>query len=89
MFNKSGVASKKSLLIGAQVIDAGYSGEVHIDLHNVGNADISIKPDDKVIQGIMLPIITPTPMKVNEDELYKDILSPSDRGAGGFGSTGN
>lgn len=87
LYNKSGVAAKKCLLVGACVVDSGYSGEVHIDMHNVSNESVYLNPGDKIIQGILLPIVVPTVIEVPEDNLYQDILSLSDRGAGGFGST--
>jgi len=83
--NKSGIASKKQLLVGAQVIDSSYQGEVHINLHNVGNNEIVISPGDKIVQFIMYNIGLPTPEEVSLEDLYNDI---SDRGEGGFGSTG-
>jgi len=83
--NKSGIASKKQLLVGAQVIDSSYQGEVHINLHNVGNNEVVISPGDKIVQFIMYNIGLPTPEEVSLEDLYNDI---SDRGEGGFGSTG-
>lgn len=83
--NKSGIASKKQLLVGAQVIDSSYQGEVHINLHNVGNSEVVIGPGDKIVQFIMYNIGLPTPEEVPLEDLYNDV---SDRGEGGFGSTG-
>ena len=87
-FNKSGVASKKSLIVGACVIDHGYSGEVHINMINVGEDDQLITPGDKIVQGILVPVITFETLEVAEEELYRDIHVAGNRGAGGFGSTG-
>jgi len=84
--NKSGVASKKHLLVGAQVIDTFYSNEVHIDLHNVGNADVIISPGDKIIQLILFPVAQCGIMEIKEEELYKDFQIQY-RGENGFGST--
>lgn len=86
--NKSGIAAKKELLIGAQVIDCGYSGEVHIDIHNVGIESKWLNPGDKITQAILFPIIKPQTLEVSEEELYRDIAIASNRGNGGFGSTG-
>lgn len=83
--NKSGIASKKGLLVGAQVVDSSYQGEVHIDLHNVGQFPQVVKPGDKIVQFVMYNIGLPTPEEVPESELYN---KESDRGEGGFGSTG-
>lgn len=86
-FNKSGIASKKSLIIGAQVIDADYEGEVHINLHNVGNETQIINPGDKIAQFILLKVNLANPVEYESlESLYGD--STSERGSGGFGSTG-
>jgi dUTP pyrophosphatase len=84
-FNKSGVAVKKQLYAGACVVDCGYQGEVHINLTNVGNEEQYIKPGDKIIQFVLLPLGPPNLFELEEDELYEN---ESSRGDGGFGSTG-
>lgn len=86
--NKSGVASKKRLDIMACVIDHGYSGEVHINMINNGESDASINPGDKIAQAVMYVIDVPQVIEVNETELYQSIHVASNRGEGGFGSTG-
>lgn len=86
--NKSGVAAKKNLLVGADTVDHAYAGEVHINLVNVGLSVQTINPGDKIIQGIMVPIILAVPLEVEESTLYNDIYVVGSRGAGGFGSTG-
>ena len=35
--NRSSMGAKRSLVVGAHIIDSGYAGEVFIDLHNIGN----------------------------------------------------
>ena len=40
--NKSGIASKYHLVVGACVVDADYQGEVHLNMLNVGNTDIEV-----------------------------------------------
>ena len=85
--NKSGVAAKKHSLIGSSVIDSDYFGEIHINLHNVGDTDISISAGDKIVQGIIYKVELPISQEYSTlEELYKD--KKSERGAGGFGSTG-
>lgn len=86
--NKSGIASKKKLLIGAQVIDTGYSGEVHINLHNVSKYIQFIDFGAKAAQLIFIPIGTFQLMEVSEDMLYDYDKSDNGRGEGRFGSTG-
>ncbi len=87
-FNKSGVAAKRSLIVGACVIDHGYSGEVHINMINAGVSDQKLTPGEKIVQAILIPVITFETLVVPEDELYQNIHVAGSRGAGGFGSTG-
>ena len=86
--NRSSWASKKSVLVGACVIDAGYDGEVMINLHNVGKDDQVNKAGDKIAQVVMIPVVHFRPRERRLNELYKDDLCISSRGSGGFGSTG-
>lgn len=86
-FNKSGVASKKGLLVGAAVCDTNYSGEIHINLHKVSGEPIELNPGDKIVQFILMPISLDVSLEeVQECELYNG--ESTERGAGGFGSTG-
>lgn len=85
--NKSGVASKRHLLVGANTVDIGYEGECHINLHNVSDRDQVISAGDKIVQGIMVKIGFHVPEEVKDEvELYGD--SHSERASGGFGSSG-
>ena len=83
--NKSGVAFKRQLLVGACVIDSGYDGEVFVNLHNVGMGTQTIEPGQKIAQAVLTPIVTCDVEEVREDCLNKK----STRHAGGFGSTGD
>jgi dUTP pyrophosphatase len=86
-FNKSGVAAKKNLIVGASVIDESYQGEIHIDIKNVGSVPQIINPGDKIIQLLCIPMnYVPVELVESEDELFTDMVS--DRGQGSFGSTG-
>lgn len=86
--NKSGVASKKHLLVGANTVDVGYEGECHINLHNVSTRNQTICAGDKIVQGILIPVnFAQTEEVENETVLYAN--SNSTRGEGGFGSSGN
>ncbi len=86
-FNKSGVASKLGLDIGACVIDYTYEGEIHINLINTSTKSVRIYENMKAAQFIEMPI------KINEVEVldqtdevfYKGRVK--DRKDGGFGST--
>lgn len=87
--NRSSVASKRSLLVGACVIDSGYENEVFINLHNVGEQPQIIKPADKIAQVVLIPVVHFRPSLVESEKLYSSPISMSNRGMGGFGSTGN
>lgn len=85
--NKSGVASKRGLLVGASVVDIGYMGECHINLHNVSKYNQYILAGDKIVQGILVPIGFLMPEEVEDEHaLYGEETSA--RGTGGFGSSG-
>ena len=78
--SKSGLNVKYNLT-SEGVIDAGYNGSIVVKLYNHGNAAVRIENGQKISQLVIMPIITP------ELELV-DSLEDTDRGAGGFGSTG-
>lgn len=83
-FNKSGVATKKGLYVGACVVDEDYQGEVHIHITNVGDKTQEIFPGDKIMQFILIPVLYSAPIEVPIDQLYD---GTTERGEGGFGST--
>ena len=98
-FNKSGVASKKGLIVGACVVDEDYQGEVHLNMINTNNPHdifidgayvkesgfVTVTPGEKLTQFILVPVNYANPEEVTETELYEEL---SERGDGGFGSTG-
>ncbi len=84
-FNKSGVAVKRNLHVGACVVDEDYQGELHLNLANAGNQPQIIERGDKITQFILLPVNYATPTEVEPKDLY---TKASKRGDGGFGSTG-
>lgn len=86
--NKSGVAAKRCLVKGAELIDHGYKGEIFIDMHNIGTEDQVIKPGEKISQAVLLQMFVPSVQVVGEDELYLDTFLSSGRGEGSQGSTG-
>ena len=63
------------------VIDSDYRGEIRVVLLNHGSTIQSIEPGERVAQFIITPVLTPEYQEVEE-------LSDTDRGIGGFGSTG-
>jgi len=87
-FNKSGIAAKRGLLVGSAVCDESYTGEVHINLHNVSSKIQTIKAGEKIVQFLVLPINYCELEEVGSvEELYANTTN-SGRGEGGFGSTG-
>lgn len=85
--NKSGVASKYHLDVMANTIDADYQGEMHINLCNNGNTDITIKTGQKLVQFIHQIYLDTDWSEISNDEYNK--IEPSDRGDGMAGSTGS
>jgi len=83
--NKSGIASKRQLIVGACVVDPGYDGEIYVNLHNIGTETQKIKPGDKIAQAVLVPIVHCGIEETSEDNLNQG----SSRAAGGFGSTGD
>ena len=84
-FNKSGVALKKHLDVGACVVDEDYQGEIHLHLTNVGKDKVFLEAGEKIVQFLLIPVSYATVELVDEEELYE---AETDRGSGGFGSTG-
>ena len=83
--NKSGIASKRGLLVGACVVDRGYTGEIFVNLHNVTHRNQTIHSGDKIAQAVLVKITTDISL-VEADSIYDDETS---RGAGALGSTGD
>mgnify|MGYP003111667670 CR=1 FL=1 len=85
IMNKSGIASKRSLITGACVVDHGYTGEIFINLHNIGRETQMIEPEQKLAQGVFINIASPSINIIEEDNIYGEVTS---RGDGALGSTG-
>ena len=79
---RSGFSWKKHTDIGAGVIDADYRGNVGVVIFNHSDEDISVSQGDRVAQLIIEQISTPVVEDVEGE------LDDTDRGEGGFGSTG-
>ena len=82
--NKSGVATKKRLIVGACVVDSGYTGEIYVNLQNIGRENQVIEPFQKIAQAVIVPIVTPEVVETQQDPT----LDGTARGSGAFGSTG-
>lgn len=78
---RSGLAWKNGIDIGAGVLDADYRGEVKIILFNHSDEDFIINNGDRIAQLILTRIELPPLREVEK-------LDETDRGSGGFGSTG-
>ena len=83
IFARSGLAAKEGLrpsnCVG--VADSDYRGEYFIALHNDTDTTKTIHKGDRIAQMVVLPYLSVTFEEVDE-------LDETDRGAGGFGSTG-
>ena len=83
--NKSGIASKRGLLVGACVVDRGYTGEIFVNLHNVTHRNQTILSGEKIAQAVFVKITTDLDL-VESDTIYDVETS---RGDGALGSTGD
>lgn len=83
LFARSGLATKQGIrpanCVG--ICDADYRGEYILALHNDSETACFIKPGDRIGQMVLLPFIS-------MDFVESDELSDTERGEGGFGSTG-
>ena len=87
VMNRSGVAYKRNLVVGAHCIDSGYNGEIFIDLHNIGLRDVEIQVGDKIAQVVLIPVVHFRPSEKTSGDLYDNNISISTRGSGALGST--
>ena len=85
VFNKSGVALKRSLSVGACIVDEDYQGEIHLHVYNFGNKAETICAGEKLVQMILVPVFYDSIEEVCIEDLF---CVNSQRGEGGFGSTG-
>jgi len=83
--NKSGIAHKRQLVIGACVVDSGYAGEIFVNLHNIGFGTKYLKPGDKIAQAVLIPIEVCNLEEADEGSFNNE----TSRGTGSFGSTGD
>ena len=84
LFARSGLAHKKGLAPSnaVGVVDADYRGEIMVSVQNAGTETAVIEPDERFAQMVFVPVFSA--------ELEEaDTLDETERGAGGFGSTGS
>ena len=83
VYPRSGMATKRGLASANKVgvIDSDYRGEVMVALHNHSETPALLSPGERIAQIIIAPVYTPG-FEITEE------LSDTERGEGGFGSTG-
>lgn len=83
VFARSSLGTKRGLAPANKVgvIDADYRGEIMVSLHNHSGEDQTIAPYERVAQMVIVPFV-----QLAYEEA--DTLDETDRGTGGFGSTG-
>lgn len=83
IFARSSMGAKRGLAPANKVgvIDSDYRGEVRVVLHNHGKTEQTVCHGERIAQFLVVPVLMPTFEET-------DCLSDTDRGSGGFGSTG-
>jgi dUTP pyrophosphatase len=80
---RSGLAARNGISVvnGPGVVDAGFRGEINVILINHGGEEITLRRGDRIAQLLVVPIAEAIMVEV-------EALPESQRGAGGFGSSG-
>ena len=83
LFARSGLALRQGIALanGVGVIDSDYRGEIQVPVINLSDSAVHIANGERVAQLLMMPVEVP-------DMIEFDDLSETQRGEGGFGSTG-
>ena len=83
IFPRSGLASKKGITLAnaVGVVDSDYRGEWHVPLHNISAEPFTVEHGMRVAQLLTVPVLFP---EMEET----DCVDTTERGAGGFGSSG-
>lgn len=83
IYARSGMACKKGLAPANKVgvIDSDYRGPITVVLFNHGSEPVTVTHGERIAQMVITPVITPAYVQTDD-------LSDTDRGQGGFGSTG-
>ena len=83
VFARSGLGIKKGVCLsnGVGVIDSDYRGEIAVGLVNLSDVSYTVQPGDRIAQLMVTPVVQPRVHLVPE-------LDETERGVGGFGSTG-
>ena len=83
IYARSGLACKKGLAPANKVgvIDSDYRGQVMVSLHNHSDKEQTVEPGERVAQMVFAPVY-------QAQFVLTDTLEQTERGSGGFGSTG-
>ena len=83
VFARSGLGIKKGICLsnGVGVIDSDYRGEIAVGLLNTSDQDYVVQPGERIAQLAVVPVVQAQLEQVSE-------LDETERGEGGFGSTG-
>lgn len=83
LYARSGLGVKHGICLanGVGVVDSDYRGEIMVGLCNVSGKPYTIEPNERIAQMVISPVIIPEFVEVEK-------LDETDRGEGGFGSTG-
>lgn len=83
VMNKSGVSTKKHCDKGAELIDSDYTGNCHVHLFNHSDEVVHFDKGQKIAQLVMREVW------MGDLEVVDDLNKETNRGSGGFGSTGD
>ena len=78
---RSGLAAKKGVVAAFGTVDTGYRGEIGVTLFNHSGQAAEIAAGDRIAQVVLAPV-------VRAEVVETQTLSQTERGTGGFGSTG-
>ena len=83
LYARSGLGVKHGICLanGVGVVDSDYRGEIMVGLCNVSGEPYTVEPNERIAQMVISPVIIPELIEVEK-------LDETDRGEGGFGSTG-
>jgi dUTP pyrophosphatase len=78
---RSGLATRYEVIASFGTVDNGYRGPIGVTLFNLSKDDFLVRHGDRIAQLVVAPVVYPMLVEVDE-------LSDTERGSGGFGSTG-
>ena len=83
LFARSGLGVKHGICLsnGGGVVDSDYRGEICVGLCNVSDTEYTVQPDERIAQMVIMPVCA-------AEYILSDSLGDTDRGEGGFGSSG-